>query len=101
MLRARPLAPRLSIYSRHGELQKHNDYSCDAEELDEASVFVHSVLHDPRVPLPRAAVIDVGRIAGRGWAIVEQNGAWGSGLYGCDPEQVLHVLRHAAEKRQT
>lgn len=46
--------------------------------------------------LPRAAVIDVGVIAGRGWAVVEQNAAWGSGIYGCDPQQVLEVLRHAA-----
>jgi hypothetical protein len=35
-------------------------------------------------------------IAGRGWAVVEQNSAWGAGIYGCDPEKVLAVLRHAA-----
>jgi hypothetical protein len=29
-------------------------------------------------------------------AIVEQNAAWGSGLYGCDPIRVLEVLRYAS-----
>ena len=55
------------------------------------------MLSDARVDLPRATVIDVGTIAGRGWAVVEQNAAWGSGLYGCDPEQVLEVLRFSSE----
>lgn len=34
--------------------------------------------------------------ADRGWAIVEQNAAWGSGIYGRDPARVLDVLQHAA-----
>lgn len=38
---------------------------------------------------------------GRGWAVVEQNAAWGSGIYGCDPEEVLEVLRFAAIPAQT
>jgi hypothetical protein len=37
----------------------------------------------------------VGLITGRGWAIVEGNAAWGSGLYGCDPASVLPVVRRA------
>jgi hypothetical protein len=40
----------------------------------------------------------VGVIASRGWAVVEQNAAWGSGIYGCDPAAVLAVLRHAATR---
>ncbi|MEP0802688.1 hypothetical protein NDI37_21395 [Funiculus sociatus GB2-A5] len=39
--------------------------------------------------------MDVGVIQGRGWAVVEQNAAWGAGLYGCDPIEVLEVLRYA------
>jgi hypothetical protein len=41
-------------------------------------------------------VLDVGIITNRGWAVIEQNAAWGSGIYGCDPVQVLEVIRHAA-----
>ncbi len=65
-------------------------------ELAEAESFVRGVVADGRVDLPRAAVLDVGVIAGRGWAVVEQNAAWGAGLYGCDPAEVLAVIRHAA-----
>ena len=58
--------------------------------------LIRRVLADPRVEFPRAVVLDVGVIAGRGWAVVEQNAAWGSGIYGCDPREVLEVLRYAA-----
>jgi len=67
------------------------------EELTEAEQFIRTVLADSRVDLPRATVLDVGVITGRGWAVIEQNSAWGSGIYGCDPEEVLEVLRHAGE----
>ena len=50
--------------------------------------------------LPPAVVVDVGRIAGRGWAVVEANAAWGAGIYGCEPEQVLAVLRRATRKEE-
>jgi hypothetical protein len=61
--------------------------------------FVRAVLADGRVDLPRTAVLDVGVISGRGWAVIEQKAAWGSGLHGCDPVQVLEVLRHATPIR--
>ena len=53
------------------------------------------MLQDSRVALPPAVVLDVGYITGRGWGVVEANAAWGSGLYGCDPAAVLHVLQRA------
>ena len=62
--------------------------------------FIKTVLADERVDLPKAAVVDVGVIAGRGWAVVEQNAAWGSGLYGCDPAEVLRVLQQSASRVQ-
>ena len=34
----------------------------------------------------------------RGWAVIESNPAWGSGLYGCDLNQVLGVLQRACLK---
>ena len=86
----------ISVYLRDGELQRVTDFRASDAELADAEGFVRRVLADPRVDFPRAAVLDVGVIAGRGWAVVEQNAAWGSGIYGCDPAEVLEVLRHAA-----
>jgi hypothetical protein len=84
-----------SIYLRNGVLQAENDFAhTDTEEL-EVRDFVTTLLADERVKIPSAAVIDIGVIQGRGWAVVEQNAAWGAGLYGCDPVQVLEVLQHA------
>lgn len=57
--------------------------------------FVGALLADPGVDLPRAVALDVGVIPGRGWAVVEANAAWGSGLYGADPHEALGVIRHA------
>lgn len=85
-----------SIYLRNGELQKATGYSHTQSEESEAFRFLKALLDDSRVDLPRATVIDVGVIRDRGWAVVEQNSAWGSGLYGCDPERVLEVLRFAS-----
>lgn len=84
-----------SIYSRDGELQKDCGFACAADELQEMRAFVEALLGDDRVDLPDATVVDVGLIEGRGWAAVEQNAAWGAGIYGCDPDAVLDVL-HAA-----
>jgi hypothetical protein len=89
----------LSVYLRAGALQRQNDFAGSEQEEAEARAFLETVLSDPRVDLPRTAVIDVGVIADRGWAVIEQNAAWGAGLYGCDPEQVLEVLRFAAMRQ--
>ncbi len=86
----------LSIYLRGGALQREQGFAATEAELAGGEAVVRAVCADPRVDLPRAAVLDVGVIAGRGWAVVEQNAAWGSGIYGCDPATVLEVLRHAA-----
>lgn len=87
-----------SVYSRHGELQHHQAFSSSPEENRELEDFATRLLADPRVDLPRAAVVDMGKIEGRGWACVEQNAAWGAGIYGCDPSAVLEVVQHAASK---
>ena len=89
-----------SVYLRNGVLQRENDFYHTPEEEAEVKSFIKTVLADERVDLPKAAVVDVGVIAGRGWAVVEQNAAWGSGLYGCDPAEVLRVLQQSASRVQ-
>jgi hypothetical protein len=44
---------------------------------------------------PPAFVMDVGLIEDRGWAVVEFNPAWCSGVLGADPKAVLRVLQCA------
>jgi hypothetical protein len=86
----------LSVYLRAGQPQRANDFAASGAELAAAEAMVRAVCAHPQVELPTTAVLEVGIIAERGWAVVEQNAAWGAGLYGCDPVAVLEVLRHAA-----
>jgi hypothetical protein len=66
-------------------------------ELDAASEFAGSLLSS--VACPRAFVLDVGIIRGRGWAVVEPNECWGAGIYGCTPSKILEVLLTATVQR--
>ncbi|MDY6899651.1 MAG: ATP-grasp domain-containing protein [Cyanobacteriota bacterium] len=84
-----------SVYLREGKLQSENNFTHTKEEEFEVRNFIQTILSDNRIEIPSATVIDVGVIKGRGWAVVEQNAAWGAGLYGCNPTQVLEVIRHA------
>lgn len=87
-----------SIYSRFGELQRETEFSSATDEDHAFETFMNTLLTDERVDLPAACVIDAGMLAGGKWACVEQNAAWGAGIYGCDPAGVLEVLRHASVK---
>lgn len=66
-----------------------------ADELTAARQFAECVLGSKEVLCPPAFVLDVGLIAGRGWAVVEFNECWASGIYACDPQQVLTTLLRA------
>lgn len=90
-----------SPYLRRGQLLATPDGRWPAEEaeIEEALGFVRTVLADPAVRVPPAVVIDVGTISGDGWAVIEANAAWASGLYGCDPAAVLPVVRRATIRR--
>jgi hypothetical protein len=85
----------LSAYVRGGQLARAADGSWPIGQEEEAAAraCLEAVLADPAVALPPAVVVDVGLIEGRGWAVVEANPAWASGLCGCDPAAVLAVLR--------
>jgi hypothetical protein len=60
----------------------------------EARDFLNCFLKES-IDIPEATVIDVGKIEGRGLAIVEANPAYGSGIYDCNPRQVLEVVERA------
>ncbi len=84
----------LSAYMRDGRLARDGDgdWPLTADEEDAARACLARLLADPDVALPPALVIDVGELHGRGWAVVEANPAWASGLCGADPLAVLGVL---------
>lgn len=42
--------------------------------------------------LPRAIVMDFGRLKNGTWNLIEFNEAWASGLYYCDPERCFEVI---------
>jgi len=85
-----------SLYSREGELQRDAGFEHTAAEAAGLEAFLAELLADERVELPKATVLDAGIISGQGWAVVEQNAAWGAGIYGCDPVACLEVIRYAA-----
>jgi ATP-grasp domain, R2K clade family 2 len=85
-----------SIYARNGELQRDAQFQSEIAEDRGLEEFMAGLLADPEIDLPVATVVDVGYIKGAGWGCVEQNAAWGAGIYGCDPSQVLEVVRRAA-----
>lgn len=89
--KVRALSPCL----RSGVHAEKTDYEASDSELREATEFSEAVLAATSSVTPSAIVLDVGQIVGQGWAVVEANGAWGSGIYGCDPNAVLDVIQHA------
>lgn len=88
-----------SAYWRNGALAKSEDGTWveRESELQDAVQFCQRFLSDPAVSVPDAVVVDVGIIENNGWAVVECNAAWASGIYGCDPIEVLRVLRRACQ----
>lgn len=87
-----------SVYSRGGELQREHGFHSSSVEDDALRAFVDRMLADPRVILPKATVLDVGTLRDGRWACVEQNAAWGAGIYGCNPQRVLDVVRAASSR---
>lgn len=91
----------LSPYWKDGQPAKSEDgiWTGTAAEMEEARIFCGKVLRDETVTFPKAVAMDVGVIEGFGWAVIECNAAFGSGIYGCDPVAVLRVLRRACAPR--
>ena len=91
----------LSPYIRGGWLAKDGDgqWRCRDDETNDLLAFCQTLLADPAALLPPAFTLDVGTIKDRGWAVVEANPVWCSGLLGCDLAKLLPVLHRACWKR--
>ena len=73
---------------------ENGDYPSPPDELAAAMELACKAVSNKRKFGDYGAVVDVGIIRGFGWAVVEANPAFGSGIYGCDPEKVLEVVSH-------
>jgi hypothetical protein len=88
-----------SNYLFHGQINDSKMHKMLPGNLIHIRTFMEDVLWEcfkldiETVP----SVIDVGLIPGKGWAVVETNPAWASGLYGCDPVEALKVMEQACE----
>lgn len=76
------------------------NYPSPPDELAAAIELAEKVARKKRSFGEFAVVIDVGILRGFGWAVVEANPAFGSGIYGCDPEVVLKVISHCFHRPQ-
>lgn len=69
--------------------------------VEDAERFVFSFAENNRFLLPKTCVIDVGRLAGGEWALIEANATWGAGLNGCNPEKAAECIANATIKNET
>lgn len=85
----------------NGEIKTHSSYwrndSFDTDSLSETEQkdlfdFFGNFIQHYSSSLPNAIVLDFGIIKGKGWALIEANPAWCSGLYACDAEKALEVI---------
>lgn len=61
------------------------------------AAFCNRLFSRPEILIPPAFVMDIGLIDDRGWAVVEFNPAWCSGVLGADPAKVIAVLDRACQ----
>ncbi|HVI39147.1 MAG TPA: ATP-grasp domain-containing protein [Anaerovoracaceae bacterium] len=95
-------SPRIKTWSNYifyEEIANPKFWNMIPAELGEPGDWLEPYLYDFFFDGPETvpSVIDVGRIPGQGWAIIETNQAWASGLYGCDPVRALEVMEAACE----
>ncbi|MGI8332846.1 ATP-grasp domain-containing protein [Actinomadura scrupuli] len=98
------------LYVCDGAVRTGSQYAADGEaeivSLDghprRASVlgFAEGLLAELGATLPSAVVVDIGTVhdpvEGEHWAVIEANGAWGSGCYAADPQRALDVVLRAS-----
>jgi hypothetical protein len=78
-----------SSYWRNDEFDTNQLSGTEQKDLFE---FFENFIRKYIETLPKAIVLDFGIIKGKGWALIEANPAWCSGLYACDAEKALEVV---------
>lgn len=104
-----------SVYIRDGDIaERDGAWPCDDAQYHAARLFAERVIeglgpgwtnynhgqpYDEPSLLPPAFVIDVGLLDTGEWAVVEFNPAWGAGICGANPVDVLRVLERATTRK--
>lgn len=84
------------VYGEEVANPKNWHKHCGYESPDK---FVNRVLSKMNCkPATVNSVIDIGPIEGATWAVIETNPIWASGIYGCDPIQVLLAMQDSCVK---
>lgn len=87
-----------SNYLFHGQINEPKLHHMIPGDLEHIEEFMRPLLWScHKNDMTGPAVIDVGVIPGKGWAVIETNQAWASGLYGCDPLKALKVMEQSVE----
>ncbi|MCX8533138.1 ATP-grasp domain-containing protein [Chryseobacterium luquanense] len=84
-----------SSYWRNDEFDTNQLSKTEQKDLFE---FFNKFMKQYSETLPKAIVLDFGIIKGKGWALIEANPAWCSGLYDCDAEKALEVIVESCVK---
>ncbi|SHF45574.1 ATP-grasp domain-containing protein [Chryseobacterium sp. OV279] len=91
----------------HGEIKTYSSYwrndafdmnPLSEQEENDLFIFFDSFIRKYASTLPAAIVLDFGIIKEKGWALIEANPAWCSGLYACDAEKALEVIVESCVK---
>lgn len=85
-----------SSYLRNGEINKN--YQLNHVEKLGFERFTREFLDNNQIEIPEAIVLDFGIMKGKGWAFIEANSAWASGIYNCDAEKVIEVVLASCKK---
>ncbi len=86
-----------SNYLYYGDINNLDYVNKTPDDLEPLTDFANRFLAEMPDTVP--SVVDFGVIKGQGWAVIETNEAWASGLYHCDPEQALKVMEASCEKQ--
>ncbi|MGH1516011.1 ATP-grasp domain-containing protein [Chryseobacterium sp. JK1] len=90
----------IKTYSSYWRNNVFDTHQLSEKEKNDMFSFFDSFIQKYSSTLPVAIVLDFGIIKGKGWALIEANPAWCSGLYACDAEKALQVIVQSCIKNK-
>jgi len=89
---------KIKTFSSYWRNDVYDTNPLTGTEQQELFAFFSQFIERYAETLPKAIVLDFGTIRGKGWALIEANPAWCSGLYACDAEKALEVILESCIK---
>ncbi|KFF26824.1 ATP-grasp domain-containing protein [Chryseobacterium vrystaatense] len=89
----------IKTYSSYWRNDTFDTSPLSEEEQNGMFSFFDSFMKQNASTLPESIVLDFGIIKEKGWALIEANPAWCSGLYACDAEKALEVIVGSCVKK--